>query len=156
MSNVPHYQFIRKPTPYGHSQVFDPIIYDVLTDAYNNSLMGTCSEKFISEMGISREEQDAYAISSYQKARKAQDAGILAREIVQVEKSDPHGVHQNIILLDEEVGRFVPEKFPKLPPVFGKAGTITAANAGTLNDGAASVVVTDSEYAKERGLKPLF
>jgi len=71
MSNVPHLQFLRKPTAYGHAQVYDGIIYDGLQDAYNNTLMGACSEKFISEMGITREAQDEWAIKSYEGARKA-------------------------------------------------------------------------------------
>lgn len=88
MSKIPHYQFLRKPTGYGHAQVYDGIILDGLTDVYNNVLMGSCSDKVSSEMGISRESQDEYAIATYKRAREAQEQGKFEWEIVDIVEQD--------------------------------------------------------------------
>jgi acetyl-CoA C-acetyltransferase len=153
MSKAPHYLFLRKPTGYGHVQAVDSIQFDGLTDVYSNMLMGSCTEKTCSEMGITREAQDQYAIQSYNRARKAQETGLFDWEIVDVVE-DNKGKEKRTSK-DEECQKFVPEKFPTLKPAFAKNGTITPANASKLNDGACSIVIMAEEVAKERGLKPL-
>jgi acetyl-CoA C-acetyltransferase len=121
---------------------------------YNNMLMGSCTEKICSEMGITREAQDQFAIQSYNRARQAQEKGLFDWEIVDVVEQDGKGKEKRISK-DEECQKFLPEKFPSLKPAFAKNGTITAANASKLNDGACSVVIMAEDVAKERGLKPL-
>lgn len=154
MSKAPHYMYLRKPTSYGHAQVVDSIQFDTLTDVYNNILMGACTEKICTELGITREAQDEYAIRSYNKAREAQDKGIFDWEIVDIIEQDNKGKEKKISK-DEECQKFLPEKFPGLKPAFTKNGTITAANASKINDGACSLIIMAEETAKERGLKPL-
>ena len=153
MSKSPHYMYLRKPTGFGEGTALDSIKYDGLTDVYNSILMGSCTEKVISEMGISREAQDEFAIQSYNKARDAQEKGILDWECVEVILKDRKG--EKKISRDEECTKFMPDKFPTLKPAFAKNGTITAANASKINDGAAAFVLMSEEAAKERGLKPL-
>ena len=115
--------------------------------------MGSCTEKVISEMGISREAQDEYAIQSYNRARDAQEKGIHDWETVEVIMKDRKG--EKKFSRDEECQKFMPDKFPSLKPAFAKNGTITAANASKINDGAAAFVLMSEDAAKERGLKPL-
>jgi acetyl-CoA C-acetyltransferase len=122
-------------------------------DVYNNILMGSCVEKLCSEMNISREMQDEYAIESYKRAREAQQNGTLDWEIIEVIQQSKKG--EVSIKLDEECQKFMPEKFAGLKPAFAKNGTITAANASKINDGAVAFVLMSEEAAKERGLKPL-
>ena len=153
MSKSPHYQFLRKPTGYGDVTVIDSIKYDGLTDAYNQILMGSCVEKTNSEMSISREAQDEYAIESYNRARAAQEAGILDWETVEITIQDRKG--EKRFARDEECQKFLPDKFPGLRPAFAKNGSITAANASKINDGAATLVLMSEEAARDRGLKPL-
>ena len=153
MSKAPHYIYLRKGTGYGHAQAIDSIQFDGLTDVYNNILMGSCTEKICSELGITREAQDEYAIKSYNKARAAQEKGLLDWEIVDIIE-EVKGKEKRINK-DEECGKFLPEKFPTLKPAFAKNGTITAANASKINDGACSIIIMAEETAKERGLKPL-
>lgn len=153
MSKAPHYAMLRKPTPYGESTLIDSIKYDGLTDSFNQILMGSCVEKTNSEMGISREAQDEYAIESYNRARAAQEAGILDWETVEITMQDRKGERK--FSRDEECLKFLPDKFPGLKPAFAKNGSITAANASKINDGAAALVLMSEEAAKERGLKPL-
>ena len=154
MSKLPHYIYLRKPTGYGNAQIVDSIQFDGLTDVYNNILMGSCTEKVCSEMGISREAQDQWAIQSYNRARAAQESGKLDWEIVDIVETDNKGKEKRINK-DEECQKFLPEKFPSLKPAFAKNGTITAANASKINDGACSLILMSEEAAKERGLKPL-
>lgn len=116
--------------------------------------MGSCTEKVCSEMGISREAQDQWAIQSYNRARAAQESGKLDWEIVDIVETDNKGKEKRINK-DEECQKFLPEKFPSLKPAFAKNGTITAANASKINDGACSLILMSEEAAKERGLKPL-
>lgn len=116
--------------------------------------MGSCTEKTASEMGITREAQDEYAIKSYNKARACQEQGIYDWEIVEILERDAKG-KERTIKLDEECQKFLPDKFPSLKPAFAKNGTITPANASKINDGAAALVLMDEQTAKERGLKPL-
>jgi acetyl-CoA C-acetyltransferase len=154
MSKAPHYLFLRKPTGYGHVQAVDSIQFDGLTDVYNNMLMGSCTEKICSELGITREAQDQFAIESYNRAIKTQKAGLFDWEIVDVVETDNKGKEKRVSK-DEECQKFLPEKFPSLKPAFAKNGTITAANSSKLNDGACSILIMAEETAKERGLKPL-
>lgn len=117
----------------------DSIKADGLTDAYNQILMGSCVEKVCSEMSITREAQDEYAIESYNRARAAQEAGILDWETVEIVMQDRKG--EKKFSRDEECQKFMPDKFPGLKPAFAKNGTITAANASKINDGAACLVL---------------
>jgi len=154
MSNAPHYLRIRKATGYGDTAAIDAIQFDGLTDAYDNVLMGKCTERVISEFGLTREEQDKFAIASYEKARAAQAAGYFVDEIVPVEIKGRKG-DVTVVSEDEECKRFFPDKFGSLRPAFAKDGTITAANASKINDGAAAIVVMAESEAAARGLKPL-
>lgn len=153
MSKTPHYAYLRKPTAYGEHSMLDAIKADCLTDVYNNILMGTCVEKVCSEMGITREAQDEYAIESYNRARAAQEAGIFDWECVEIVMQDRKG--EKKVSRDEECTKFMPDKFPGLKPAFAKNGTITAANASKINDGGAALVLMSEDEARERGLKPL-
>jgi acetyl-CoA C-acetyltransferase len=154
MSKAPHFLYLRKPTGYGNASAIDSIAFDGLTDAYNNIPMGSCVEKNVSKMGISRESQDEFAIMSYTRARQAQENGWFKSEIQNVSEVDRKGA-EKVISEDEECKKFMPDKFPGLKPAFQKDGTITAANASKINDGAAGIVLMSEEAALERGLKPL-
>lgn len=153
MSKTPHYAFLRKPTAYGEHTMLDAIKSDGLTDVYNSILMGSCTEKVCSEMNITREAQDEYAIESYNRARAAQENGIFDWETVEIIQQDRKGERK--FSRDEECTKFMPDKFAGLRPAFAKNGTITAANASKINDGAAALVLMSEEAARERGLKPL-
>jgi len=153
MSKSPHYMYLRSPTGFGNATAIDSIQYDGLTDVYNSILMGSCVEKVCSEMGITREMQDEYAIESYNRARAAQEAGFFDWETVDVIQETRKG--EKRVSRDEECQKFMPDKFPGLKPAFAKNGTITAANASKINDGAAAMILMSEEAAKARGLKPL-
>lgn len=155
MSNVPYY-LDKARTGYrlGHGQLTDGLLKDGLWDVYNDYHMGSAAELCASECQISREDQDAFAISSYKRAQAAQDAGKFDTEIVPVEIKDRKG-DITIITKDEEPFAVKFEKIPGLKPVFKKDGTVTAANASTLNDGAAALVLMSAEKAQALGLKPL-
>lgn len=117
MSKAPHMFYMRKPTGYGHATAVDAITFDGLTDTYNNILMGSCVEKNVSEMGISREAQDEYAIMSYTRARKAQENGWFRNEIQNITEVDRKGV-EKVYSEDEECKKFMPDKFHGLNPAF--------------------------------------
>ncbi|MFN7963694.1 MAG: acetyl-CoA C-acyltransferase [Thermoanaerobaculia bacterium] len=138
----------------GHGKLVDSMIHDGLWDPYNDMHMGNCGELCASRYQIGREEQDAYTLESYRRARAATESGQAAQEIVPVEipkrKGPPVTVAQ-----DEEPFRADLEKMPGLKPAFQEGGTITAANASKLNDGAAALVLTTAAEAARRGLKPL-
>jgi len=138
----------------GNDTLFDHMIVDGLMDAYQNIHMGVCAELLAKEHKISREDQDAYAASSYTRALNAIQGGKFAKETVAVpipqRKGDPVPFR-----VDEEPGRGNVAKLPELKAVFEKNGTVTAGNASTINDGAAAVVVMSAEGAKKRGIKPL-
>jgi len=138
----------------GNDTIFDHMMVDGLMDAYQNIHMGNCAELLAKERKISREDQDAYAASSYTRALNAIKAGKFTKEIAAVpipqRKGDPVP-----FLVDEEPGRGNVAKLPELRAVFEKSGTVTAGNASTINDGAAAVVVMSSEGAKKRGITPL-
>lgn len=155
MSNVPYYlPAFRNGGRLGHGEVLDGIIKDGLWDVYNNYHMGSAAELCAREHKISREDQDAYAIESYKRAMKARDEGHLAREITKVHVRDRKG-NVTEILHDEEIDKVNFEKMATLKPVFEKEGTVTAANASTLNDGASAILLASEERAKELGLKPV-
>ncbi|XP_053911143.1 acetyl-CoA acetyltransferase, mitochondrial [Cuculus canorus] len=154
MSNVP-YTMSRGSTPYGGVKLEDLIVKDGLTDAYNHIHMGNCAENTAKKFTISREEQDTYAIGSYTKSKTAWDSGILKNEIVPVTVSKK-GKPDTEVSEDEEYKRVDFSKVPKLKAVFQKEnGTVTAANASTLNDGAAALVLMTAEAAKRLKVKPL-
>ncbi|KAK2519058.1 Acat1 [Columba guinea] len=154
MSNVP-YTMSRGSTPYGGVKLEDLIVKDGLTDAYNHIHMGNCAENTAKKFTISREEQDTYAIGSYTKSKTAWEAGILTNEIVPVTISKK-GKPDVEVKEDEEYKRVDFSKVPKLKTVFQKEnGTVTAANASTLNDGAAALVLMTTEAAKRLKVKPL-
>jgi acetyl-CoA C-acetyltransferase len=138
----------------GHQQVIDSVVHDGLWDPYNNLHMGSCAEKCAAKYAFTREQQDAYAIASFQRANAAQKDGRFAQEITPVEITDAKG-NVSKVELDEGPAKVKYDKIPTLRPVFEKNGTVTAANASTLNDGAAALVLTGSGTAKQKGLKPL-
>ena len=155
MSNVPFYvPGYRTGHKLGNSILIDGMIKDGLWDVYNNYHMGCAAELCARDMKISREEQDKYAEESYRRSAAATEKGLFKEEIVPVEikqrKGDPV-----IVDVDEEFSKTNFEKIPKLKPVFEKDGTVTAANASTINDGAAAVVLMSPEKAEEMGVKPI-
>jgi acetyl-CoA C-acetyltransferase len=155
MSNVPYYlDKARNGYRLGNAQIIDGLVKDGLWDVYNDYHMGSAAELCATDCHISREDQDAYAIESYKRAQAAQSAGKFRDEITPVEIKDKKG---NITLFeDDEEPRAVKfDKIPSLKPVFRKDGTVTAANASTLNDGAAAVILMSREKADELGIKPI-
>ena len=155
MSNVPYYlNKARNGYKLGHGELTDGLIKDGLWDVYNDFHMGVAAELCASECEISRLEQDQYAIKSYQKAQKAFAEGKFKAEIIPVEITDKKG-NSTIIIEDEEPNNVKFDKIDSLKPVFKKDGTVTAANASTLNDGASAVVLMSKEKADELGIKPL-
>jgi acetyl-CoA C-acetyltransferase len=138
----------------GHQQVIDSMIHDGLWDPYNNLHMGNCAEVCAKQFGFSRAQQDAYAAESFRRANAAQNDGRFAQEITPVEITDPKG---SVTRVDRDEGpaRVNYEKIPTLKPAFDPAGTVTAANASTINDGAAALVLTTAARARDRGLKPV-
>ena len=156
MSQVPYYvPKARYGYRLGNGELVDGMIKDGLWDVYNNFHMGNAAELCARECNVSREEQDEFAALSYRRALKAQEEGWFDAEIVPVEvpqrKGDPI-----IVDKDEEPGKVIFEKMPKLRPAFEKDGTVTAANSSKINDGGAAVVVMAKEKAEELGIKPLF
>ncbi|MET4082688.1 acetyl-CoA C-acetyltransferase [Pedobacter sp. UYP30] len=155
MSNVPYYlDKARTGYKLGNGQITDGLIKDGLWDVYNDYHMGSAAELCATDCQISREEQDCFAIESYKRAQKAQADGKFADEIVPVSFTDRKGVTITVDK-DDEPSAVKFEKIPSLKPVFKKDGTVTAANASTLNDGAAALVIMSAEKAKELGLKPI-
>jgi acetyl-CoA C-acetyltransferase len=155
MSNVPYY-LDKARTGYrlGNGELLDGLVKDGLWDVYNNYHMGVAAELCASECGIDRAEQDAFAIQSYTRAQEAQKSGKFDEEISAVELKDRKG-ELVWISTDEEPKSVNFDKIPTIKPVFKKDGTVTAANASTLNDGAAALVLMSGSKAKELGLKPL-
>jgi acetyl-CoA C-acetyltransferase len=137
----------------GPFQVEDVMIKDGLWDSYNNCHMGNFADQTAKKYGYSREQLDAFSIASYKKALKAQEEGVFDPEIVPVTVKTKKG--EVAITKDEEPAKVVFDKVPTLKPAFNKDGVITAANASSINDGAAAVVLMDGEKAKAKGLKPL-
>jgi acetyl-CoA C-acetyltransferase len=155
MSNVPYYTGqLRWGNKYGHTSLIDGLAKDGLTDAYDGQAMGNAAELCAATCGISREEQDAFAIASYRRSQAAWAAGQFADEVIAVpipqRKGDPLMFGK-----DEEPFNVKFEKIPELKPSFQQDGTVTAANASTLNDGAAALVLMSRRKAEEMGLQPL-
>lgn len=155
MSSVPFYvENLRWGNKYGNTSLIDGLAKDGLTDCYSNTAMGCAADICAAENNISREEQDAFAIESYKRSQAAWDNGQFANEVVPVEipsrKGDPV-----IISKDEEPWNVKFDKITSLKPAFGKEGTVTAANASTMNDGAAAIVLMSREKAEELGIIPL-
>jgi len=155
MSNIPYYiPKARYGYKYGNGELVDGLLKDGLWEVYNNFPMGNCADNTAKEMKISREMQDDYAIKSYQRVAKATEDGSFKEEIVPVEvpqrKGDPL-----VITEDEEFKNVRFEKIPSLRPVFSKEGTVTAANASTINDGASALVLMSKEKADALGIKPI-
>lgn len=155
MSSVPHYYNARNATKLGDVKMQDGMVLDGLTDVYNKVHMGVCAEKCATDYSISREEQDNFAIESYKRAAKAWSESKFADEVVPVEipqrKGDPI-----VFAEDEEYKAVNFDRIPTLPTVFKKEeGTVTAANASTLNDGASALILVSKEKMEELGLKPL-
>lgn len=154
MSQTPHYVSGRNGTKFGNITMLDGITKDGLLDVYSKVPMGNCAEICAKEHNITREEQDAFAIESYRRAAAAWDSGKFDDEIVGVpvpqRKGDPM-----LVTKDEEFTNVFLDKIPGLKPAFDKEGTITAANASTLNDGASALVLASAEAVEKYGLKPI-
>jgi acetyl-CoA C-acetyltransferase len=154
MSLIPHYVHMRNGVKFGPTTLIDGMQRDGLVDAYDNQAMGTCADLCATEYKISREAQDNFAIQSYERSAKAWEAGKFDSEIVPVEVTQRRG-DAIIVSKDEEYTNVKLDKIPALNPVFTKDGTVTAANASTINDGAAALVLMSEEKAKSLGLTPL-
>ncbi len=155
MSLVPYYlDKARKGYRLGNGTIIDGLVFDGLTDPFHNFHMGVAGELCAKECGISRQDQDAYAIESYKRAAAAWKAGYFKDEVIPVEVPQRKGPAL-VISEDEEYKNVNFDRIPTLPTVFDKAGTITAANASTLNDGAAALILMSKEKADKLGIKPL-
>ncbi|UQD57287.1 acetyl-CoA C-acyltransferase [Flavobacterium sp. K5-23] len=154
MSLIPHYMHLRNGVKFGPGTMVDGLQKDGLTDAYDNNAMGVCADACATDYNITRDEQDNYAIQSYERSAKAWEAGKFNNEVVPVavpqRKGDPI-----MVTKDEEYTNVKLDKIPALNPVFTKDGTVTAANASTINDGAAALILMSEEKALSLGLKPL-
>ena len=155
MSNVPYYlDSLRWGSKYGDRNIIDGLAKDGLTDPYDKQAMGLAAEHCASECGISREVQDEYAIEAYKRAQQAWEKGMFVDEIVSISIPQKKGP-ATIMDKDEEPWAVNFDKIPTLQSAFKKEGTVTAANASTMNDGAAAVVLMSKEKAESLGLKPL-
>ena len=155
MSLAPYYLTdARDGMRLGHKKVLDAIIRDGLWDPYGDIHMGNCAETLAKEENYSREEQDAFAVESYRRSMEAIEKGYFKNEIIPVEVPQRKG-NPLIVDTDEEPGKGKPEKFSKLKPAFESDGTITAANASSINDGAAALVVMSADTATVYDIKPL-
>lgn len=154
MSLIPHYAYLRSGTKFGPTTMVDGMQKDGLVDAYDQNAMGVCADACATEYEFSREDQDNFAIQSYKRSAEAWKAGKFANEVVPVEVPQRKG-EPILVTEDEEYKNVILDKIPALRPAFTKEGTVTAANASTINDGAAAVVLMSEEKAKELGLKPL-
>lgn len=154
MSLIPHYMHLRNGYKFGPATMVDGMQKDGLTDAYDNNAMGVCADLCAAEYNFTREDQDNFAIQSYERSAKAWEAGKFDNEIVPVAVPQRRG-EPIIITKDEEFTNVKLDKIPSLSAVFTKDGTVTAANASTINDGAAAVVLMSEEKALSMGLKPL-
>ena len=154
MSSVPHYYSARNAVKLGDVKITDGMVKDGLTDVYNQVHMGVCADQCADEHHISRKDQDDFAIESYQRAAKAWTAGNFNEEIVPVAVPQRRG-EDIIVSEDEEYKNVKLEKIPQLRAVFNKEGTVTAANASTLNDGASALVLMSKEKAEELHIRPI-
>ena len=154
MSQIPHYLHLRTGHKFGPAEMIDGLQKDGLVDAYDHNAMGVAADHCAREHHFSREEQDKFAIESYTRSRKAWDEGRFSHEVVPVEVPQRKG-NPVIVDQDEEYRNVKMDKISSLRPAFSKEGTVTAANASTINDGAAALVLMSAEKAKELGLKVL-
>jgi acetyl-CoA C-acetyltransferase len=155
MSNIPYYLMkARTGYKYGHGELLDGLQHDGLTDIYNHCAMGVCADNTAKEMNISRKDQDEYAIASYKRSASSWSSGKFKDEIVPVEITDRKG-NTTLFSEDEEYKNVNFEKIATLKPTFTKDGTVTAANASTLNDGASALLLMSKEKAQELGVKPI-
>lgn len=154
MSMIPHYVHMRNGNKFGPATIIDGLQNDGLVDAYDNNAMGVSADLCASTHNISREDQDNFAIKSYERSAKAWDAGKFDNEIVPVSVPQRRG-DAIVVSKDEEYTNVKLDKITSLRPAFTKEGTVTAANASTINDGAAAVVLMSEEKALSLGLKPL-
>ena len=154
MSLIPHYVHLRNGVKFGPTSLVDGMQKDGLTDAYDNNAMGVCADLCASEYNFTREDQDNFAIQSYERSAAAWEAGRFDAEIVPVEVPQRRG-DAIVVTKDEEYTNVKLDKIPSLAPVFTKEGTVTAANASTINDGAAALVLMSEEKAQALGLTPL-
>ena len=154
MSNTPYIlDKARNGYRLGNGEVIDSMVKDGLWDVYNNIHMGNCAEACAKEFKFTREELDEFAVNSYNKALEAQKTGRFKDEIIDVKVKV--GREEVVVNIDEEPGKVKFDKIPSLKPVFDKSGVVTAANASSINDGAAALLIMSEEKAKELGLKPL-
>jgi acetyl-CoA C-acetyltransferase len=154
MSMIPHYTHLRSGYKFGPATMVDGMQRDGLSDAYDNNAMGVSADLCATEYNISREAQDAFAIQSYERSARAWDAGKFDNEVVPVAVQQRRG-EPVIVSKDEEYTNVKLDKIPSLNPAFTKEGTVTAANASTINDGAGAVILMSEEKALEMGLTPL-
>ncbi|MFN3942004.1 MAG: acetyl-CoA C-acyltransferase [Flavobacterium sp.] len=154
MSMIPHYTHLRNGVKFGPTTLIDGLQKDGLTDAYDQNAMGVCADLCAKEYQVSREEQDTFAIASYEKSAKAWADGKFNDEVVPVAVPQRRG-EPIMVNIDEEFTNVKLDKIPSLSPVFTKDGTVTAANASTINDGAGAVVLMSESKAKELGLEIL-
>ena len=154
MSQIPHYVHLRSGTKFGPSQLIDGMQKDGLVDVYDQNAMGVCADICAVEHNFSREDQDAFAIQSYNRSAKAWGEGKFDNEVVPVEVPQRRG-EPTLVTEDEEFKNVKMEKIPVLRPAFTKDGTVTAANASTINDGAAALVLMSKEKAEELKLEPI-
>ncbi|SRX55376.1 acetyl-CoA C-acyltransferase [Aequorivita sp. CIP111184] len=154
MSNIPHYVHMRSGTKFGPATLIDGMQKDGLVDAYDHNAMGTCADLCATEYNFSREDQDAFAIKSYERSAKAWADGKFNEEVVPVEVPQRRG-EPVVVAEDEEFKNVKMDRISSLRPAFSKDGTVTAANASTINDGAGAMVLMSEAKAKELGLTPL-
>ena len=154
MSLIPHYVHLRNGVKFGPTSLVDGMQKDGLTDAYDNNAMGVCADLCATKYNITREAQDNFAIQSYERSAAAWEAGKFDAEIVPVEVPQRRG-DAIVVSKDEEYTNVKLDKIPSLAAVFTKEGTVTAANASTINDGAAALVLMSEEKAQSLGLTPL-
>ncbi|PRX55377.1 acetyl-CoA C-acyltransferase [Flagellimonas meridianipacifica] len=154
MSLIPHYTYMRGGMKFGSATMVDGMQKDGLVDVYDQNAMGVCADACATEYEFSREDQDAFAIQSYKRSADAWSSGKFEDEVIPVEVPQRRG-EPIMVSEDEEYKNVKLEKIPNLRPAFSKDGTVTAANASTINDGAAAVVLMSEEKANELGIKPL-
>lgn len=154
MSAIPHYYHARSAKKFGPATLEDGMQKDGLVDAYDNNAMGVCADLCATEYDFSREDQDTFAIQSYTRSKQSWDSGKFDNEVVSVEVPQRRG-DDIVVDKDEEYLNVKMEKIPSLRPAFTKEGTVTAANASTINDGAAALVLMSKTKADELGLNPI-
>ena len=154
MSLIPHYMYMRTGQKFGPTSVIDGMQKDGLVDVYDQNAMGVCADACAIKYNFSREDQDKFAIQSYNRSAEASNSGKFKNEIISVEVPQRRG-EPIVVNEDEEFKNVKMEKIPNLRPAFSKDGTVTAANASTINDGAAALVLMSAAKASELNLKPL-